>query len=78
MRSLGTVRARVERLAAVCLPSEAEPADHPLAGFRHQRCPACGARPGGPTPAARVRGGGLTAARARRRPGPECSIGPNP
>jgi hypothetical protein len=42
MRSLGTIRARVERLASACLPSPV-----PLVIFheqcRYQPCPACGA-----------------------------------
>ena len=42
MRSLGTIRTRVERLASVCLPSP-----EPLIIFheqcRYEPCPACGA-----------------------------------
>ena len=41
MRSLGTIRARVERLASVCLPSP----ETLLISWqeRNQRCPACAA-----------------------------------
>ena len=43
MRSLGTIRSRVERLASVCLPSPV-----PLINIFHEQCrytpcPACGA-----------------------------------
>ena len=42
MRSLGTIRTRVERLAAVCPPVEEAPIIiHEQ--FRYARCPACGA-----------------------------------
>ena len=59
MRSLGTIRARVERLASVCLPSP-EPLIIFHEQFRYQRCPACGADLRGP------RAARLAAARADR------------
>ena len=42
MRSFGTIRTRVERLAAACLPSLAPPIII-QEQFRYERCPACDA-----------------------------------
>ena len=42
MRSLGTIRTRVERLASACLPAP-EPPIIIHEQFRYERCPACGA-----------------------------------
>ena len=72
MRSLGHIRARVERLASVCLPSEAETVILHWQDFC-PRCPACGADLAADAAARAVTE--ATAARAGAT-GPGCSIGP--
>ena len=69
MRSLGTIRARVERLASIGLPSW-----EPLIiswKYRHTRCPACGADLEGHAEALALAEAHADRARGRRR----CSIG---
>ena len=62
MRSLGTIRVRVERLASVCLPSPEMLFLHWV--HRYERCPGCAA-----DLAAHARETALAAALARQTPG---------